>query len=62
MYVMNKKGDMELLRNQFMTYIGGQVKVQCHDHNLPLIVSCKKLTNATNDLMVILLCATGAYI
>ena len=40
-YVMNRNRDMNLLRNEFMTYIGGQVKVQCFDHNLPLIVNCK---------------------
>ena len=38
---MNKKKDMNLLRNEFMTYIGGQVKVQCYDHNIPFIVNCK---------------------
>ena len=38
-YVVEKTPDMEILRNEFMTYIGGQVQVQCSDHKLPLIVN-----------------------
>ena len=40
-YVRNTRKNMNLLRNEFMTYIGGQVKVQCYNHQLPLIVNCK---------------------
>ena len=38
-YVVEKTPDMEIMRNEFMTYIGGQVQVQCSDHKLPLIVN-----------------------
>ena len=30
------------LLNQLMTYIGGQVKIQCSHHKLPLIISNKE--------------------
>ena len=40
-YVIEKTRDMEDLRNSFMSYIGGQVKVQCSVQKLPLIVKTK---------------------
>ena len=38
-YVMKSNSDMNKLKNEFMTYIGGQSKIQCEKNHLPFIVS-----------------------
>ena len=43
-FVRVQQKDIETIRNQFLTNIGGQVHVQCANHRLPLIVS----TDRTN--------------
>ena len=40
-YAKNRNLDIISLRNKLMTYIGGQVKLQCNEHKLPLISSRK---------------------
>lgn len=40
-YIKNINRDMEVMKKEFLTYIGGQIKIQCYVHKLPLIVSRK---------------------
>ena len=41
-YVTMRKLKMESLMHDFMTYIGGQVRIKCLHHKLPLITNNKK--------------------
>ena len=54
-YVKKHDTDMTMIRDQLMTYIGGQSHVQCETHRMPLIVSkenkcCYQHVEGSSDL------------
>ena len=54
-YVKKHDTDMTMIRDQLMTYIGGQSRVQCETHRMPLIVSkenkcCYQHVEGSSDL------------
>ena len=54
-YVKKNPTDMNMIRDQFMNYIGGQSRVQCTQHRMPFIVSkdnkcCYQHVEGSSDL------------